>query len=456
MAPDFKMGLYLLARPEEQVNRAEEHYRRTPHHTVQIAGEQIEFVFASQRLLNDYGRGSHWGFKEGNQIYISKNVHPATVPFIAFYLHTLSLDEQRLEEKLGTELIRRLSNESVEDLILALTLDQAKQFLRPPELAALIEGFRTGPDYDPLRDDKTISAVVGEYLKVQDATALMRREQTSIGLYQERMAEYQRGHHYNKWTRRSECYNGLVGPVATLFENDVVRSDRTMDCIKQDPELLEQAATLKGLAEQLARMAPGQLIEVPQKSIEHKLLYFCSEDVVRKSAPVTFVRDVAGEATALVKIEPRKAGAFFNSLSARLGYLVQEEIGRTNQMLADLSEMVTGVNEGRPEVFQLAYDYAAQLGLLPKAPTSDSLVVRNEIVLPALEDVQDRLGEHYTGLVLAATGADGNTTRILKARRAAELLEGLGLPTTAVKEVVLAAVAQASEPLKRYARNQLL
>src|SRR3989338_6226544 len=236
-------------------------YDLFPKHRVKIDDgeiqQEIEFVFVSSRFLEDYAQGSTLGYVEGENVFISKTLHPAQVPFVAMYLYFSELNGEKLSA-LGQPALSSLYSTEIRRIFLNVSIAYAGQYLRPKEMKDFLERFKAETYLRGvvLDLDEVITHAEQKFGLAErgDVSALVRREERSLDHYTGQMGEYLRAFENHRAVRRSRSLAGLVQAhpgLGRTFQGDIARCEPSYTLIMGDEELQEYLPAIVDLLERL-------------------------------------------------------------------------------------------------------------------------------------------------------------------------------------------------------------
>jgi hypothetical protein len=409
----------------------ERHFNRNYTFTTEIAGEEILYVFAPQKLVDDYTDGSQVGFSEGEMIFINKHLHPAQVPFAALYLHYQTLSTEELEEKFGEETIEALGKNC---LVLSATLDLASQYLRPEEMLSFTEKVVGDASCNVRIHSDILEDIITAYSPDQNSTtALIAREDASLELYVETVGDYMRAHRNNKWTKRSQSLlnacEGFSGRLDRLLRGYITTCESAHRAIVEDPNLNDKLPEIFELIETIGNLDVGTQVELG--ATESRILYLCLEPFEdgtyrKSSAPISFVDENTETRTNTIEIRGR-AKQYFAALRKRIGVNILGEYENTVKALEGIGEVVTRVGDGEEDLALIGQRVTRLL--VPPETVSDGTEIQ-EVPAQQTEDLVDNLREQERHYALTLTSAPLRVRELHKIARARRLLTDLGLPTT--------------------------
>jgi len=406
----------------------EKHYTRNHTFSVEIAGEHIDYVFCSQKLLNEYGEGSSLGMKDRDMIFINKNLHPTIVPFVALQMIYQDLSHSEFAEKFGKDTVRGIDEADRDTVIFGAVLQMANTYLRPAEMREFIARQRNEPGYDR----ETVDSIASEVITAAaDANALARRHEESNSFYFERMSAYLEAHGRNKWVKRSKGLQELVSShesLGSLLTPFLTRCEPAYRDIMYDEKLSEQLPNIVDILTVLEGFEPGTEINLDEH--QSYLLYTCFRTFEDKpsKAPFEFTKMDTKNRTNTIRLN-QTASSYFASLKKRLAGEVLKEYEVATQALEHMEEFVAKVMSGEQQFVDCALKMLSHYRESEKDAHGTSMVLFTDGLESGMEEFTADLRDTAEDLALVITSPTSEILMTKKALRARRSLKELGIPT---------------------------
>ncbi len=404
----------------------ENYYRKNHKFSVEIAGENLKYVFCSKPFLDSQCDGSGIGYKYGDMIFVNMNLAPTVVPFAVLYLHYMDLESSQIQKTLG-EGADRLNHSEIKAALLESILDIAGRLLRSAEMEQFVGLLQKEPNHDS-KMHRDILASISKRYSGESVNALVERTNESNSFYFEQISRYISAHHNNKWVR----YSRLVSSNPRLrkwFGSSAAGCEPAHQSIISDRVFKAQIPEIAEMISEIKKHNPGDRITLNE--MQSRLFYLCYEPFVNrtKSAPFRFVELDRENRTNVIELRARSK-RYFASLEKRILHNVVKEHEIATKALEHIDEVVSRVKLAREDVSGPLKELISRylLGHIQTTGTT-ALVPLTKGESQFVVGLTTMLEDHatYTGLIVTSPPED--IKQVLLLSRAKGMLAQLGLDT---------------------------